>query len=252
MFIVDNPDYKDGKCSYFDTFNPTSIHLSKFDKDTPQTIDGTLLFHENIVIPDTQIFISLSFPFSHIKKIQISTENPLGFTLSHIIETIKNVYQWAYVQEEQTATEKEFTIQTNCTRCLTVSYYTPCEGGDICSICLEECKNENDVNDTNDVNVATKCNHIFHRKCIDTWISGKNEKCPLCRTMLWQCEECNGTKWKVTYYTGKVVPKSLRGLTSRNHTDGVFGIYDFDFEDLFIENMIYNRVTKTLYPKIFG
>lgn len=41
-----------------------------------------------------------------------------------------------------------------------------------CSICLLElCE---------DFITVTKCNHIFHNKCLDKWIENKNE-CPLCR-----------------------------------------------------------------------
>ena len=49
---------------------------------------------------------------------------------------------------------------------------------DICSICLES----NDKIDT----VVLKCDHIFHKTCIDKWftnrtIDNNNLVCPLCR-----------------------------------------------------------------------
>ena len=56
----------------------------------------------------------------------------------------------------------------------------------------------------------------------------------------------------MTQYNGKVIPKNIRGISNRNHSDGMFGIYGYDFEDLFIDEMIYNRTTKILSPKIFG
>lgn len=47
----------------------------------------------------------------------------------------------------------------------------------MCSICMEPITSQ-------EVNIKTKCNHTFHKKCIDEWFSfGKNE-CPNCRQEL--------------------------------------------------------------------
>ena len=62
MFIVENPDYIDGKCPYSMKLNTSSVQISTFDKTDPHTIDGELLFYNNIVIPDTQIYLNISFP----------------------------------------------------------------------------------------------------------------------------------------------------------------------------------------------
>ncbi len=44
-----------------------------------------------------------------------------------------------------------------------------------CPICLESLKDE-------DVYIS-KCNHVFHNKCIDQWFN-KDNRCPICRTKL--------------------------------------------------------------------
>ena len=44
---------------------------------------------------------------------------------------------------------------------------------DACSICLEEI-------DLADESFTTKCEHVFHRKCIDVWLK-QQVSCPLCR-----------------------------------------------------------------------
>ncbi len=46
---------------------------------------------------------------------------------------------------------------------------------DICNICLNIINNNNNNN-----SFKTKCNHIFHKDCIEKWCS-KNNNCPTCR-----------------------------------------------------------------------
>ena len=49
---------------------------------------------------------------------------------------------------------------------------------DICSICLEKFIIEDVEN--NDEIIGLKCNHMFHKKCVEPWIL-KNRNCPLCK-----------------------------------------------------------------------
>lgn len=43
----------------------------------------------------------------------------------------------------------------------------------ICSICCDNYENDDEC-------IITKCNHIYHKKCIDAWLD-KNITCPMCR-----------------------------------------------------------------------
>ena len=45
----------------------------------------------------------------------------------------------------------------------------------ICTICLDECKNNLGV---------IECGHVFHIKCVKNWIKDK-QKCPNCRKILY-------------------------------------------------------------------
>ena len=45
--------------------------------------------------------------------------------------------------------------------------------GDKCPICTEEFEDINKI-------IQLKCNHIFHKECIEHWEKIKNS-CPLCR-----------------------------------------------------------------------
>ena len=44
---------------------------------------------------------------------------------------------------------------------------------DVCSICLEEFEYNQELK-------KLKCNHIFHKECLESWINDK-KICPLCR-----------------------------------------------------------------------
>ena len=50
----------------------------------------------------------------------------------------------------------------------------------VCTICLEEII-KNDL-------FTTFCNHIYHKKCIDQWLT-KDNSCPLCRNILQEKKE---------------------------------------------------------------
>lgn len=248
MFIIENPEYKEGKCQYSTKLNTSSIQIKDFEKNEANTIDGELLFYNSIVIPDTQIYIHISFPLKEAKNIRITSDDSLGFSLTSLINKIKNVYKWIYEEEENTCTVKTFNIidQCNCS-------YKYLENSDNilpesiqekCSICLENLESL-DIK-------KTMCNHFFHKQCIYEWINNNKNTCPLCRENILQCSNncTNGFIFKT--YTGKIIPKNMRGILSRNSTDGTFCIYGYDFEDLFIDEMLYNKTTKILYPKIFA
>lgn len=250
MFIIQNPDYKEGKCPYSMKLNTSSIHIKDFDKKNPNTIDGELLFYNSIVIPDTEITINISFPLKDPKNIRITSDDSLGFSLTSLLNKIKNVYKWIYQEEENTCTIKTFEIieQCNCS----YKYIDNTDNiEDInlkeeekCSICLENLDNI-DIK-------KTTCNHFFHKQCIYEWINNNKNTCPLCRENILQCSNNCNNGFLFKKYTGKIIPKDMRGILSRNSTDGMFQIYGYDYEDLFIDEMLYNRTTKILYPKIFG
>jgi hypothetical protein len=36
---------------------------------------------------------------------------------------------------------------------------------------------------------VTKCNHVFHKKCLKKWTTNFNTNCPLCRAQIVQKQE---------------------------------------------------------------
>jgi hypothetical protein len=50
------------------------------------------------------------------------------------------------------------------------------QNNEVCAICLNNYKTNEYKRELN------KCNHIFHKKCIDKWFKNSdNKSCPLCR-----------------------------------------------------------------------
>ncbi len=255
MFIFENPDYNitNEMCQYHSTINKSSVKLSIFDKSRLFTVDGNLAYHNQIVIPDQRITIELKFPLRETKKVTVKSTQSLGFTLSEIIFTIKKVYEWIYKKEEETSTEQEHTIMTLCScmdegknknAILENSVIKEVEEVEqTCPICLDLIENEC---------LITKCNHSYHKDCFLKWMDQK-ETCPTCRQNLFLCNLCNGTRIFYVKYKGKVIPKEMRGVIgNRNTTDGIFGIYGYDFDDLYLKDMTYNSITQTLYPNIIS
>lgn len=243
IFIVENPYYnnENGRCSESMKFNHALVNIFSFNENDPYTIYGELLFEHNIVIPDPEIYINLEFPLTKSKKILVKNEG--GFSLTKIISKIKQIYIWAYEEEEKSSTIKKHFIMDQCD--CKINYKSNIKQtlkqklSSTCPICLET------LSDT-----VTECNHSFHMKCIDEWVENDKDTCPICRAKLFTCKECkDGIIYKE--YTGKVIPKEQRGLDrSRNPTDGVFNIYGYDIDELYLRSMTYHSVSKNLYLDI--
>lgn len=52
------------------------------------------------------------------------------------------------------------------------------EIGNQCTICLES------LEPTQQVRELSRCTHVFHSVCLDTWVDSGQVTCPLCRSML--------------------------------------------------------------------
>lgn len=246
IFILENPDYNNEtrRCSESMKFNHALVNIFSFNEKNPCSIYGELLFEHNIVIPDSEIYINLEFPLKKSKKILVKKEG--GFSLTDIISKIKQIYIWAYEEEEKSSSIKTHVVIDQC-ECK-IDYKSNVKKTLIknnttgtCPICLEGLSD-----------IITECNHSFHMKCIDEWVENDKDTCPMCRSKLFTCRECkDGIIYK--HYTGKVIPKEKRGLEhGRNETDGIFKIYGYDIDELYLRLMTYHSVSKTLYLDVIS
>ena len=248
IFVTDNPEFRNGKCDYYDTNQISSVKISDFDENNPHTLDGYLLSANQIVIPDNEIYIMVTFPLENPVKIKIKSNCNLGFTLSNLIANIRKLYEWIYKEEERTTIEQDFLINMTCECALQQKQYLydKCVTNDdikndVCSICLEKLNGEC---------ASLKCCHYFHMRCIDNWIKEDGKTCPLCREFLYKkCDKCNGDEYVKFYFRGKLIPPEIRNINTnirRNKTFGRFGIDMFDVEELILTDMIYDKKNKIL------
>ena len=94
------------------------------------------------------------------------------FCIFTVIPTVTRCLYIEYLKHN----ERQNTIQENPidnlqTLIITNQPYVLPE--DICTICLEEFKFDEELK-------KLKCNHIFHKDCLKPWLDNK-KKCPICR-----------------------------------------------------------------------
>jgi hypothetical protein len=241
--LVDNPNYINNECPRNNKLEKTFVPLHSFNIENPTGGNGLLYDPNMIVIPDKSFYIELLFPLSIPVYICIDSQSTQGVTLSELIHTIKIIYKYIYEEEERTSTPRTYNLTKSCSKCSekkiheNISYVKDIVKNKECSICYTEYENSA---------VQLNCKHIFHYNCILRWLNTSNT-CPLCRSYVINCDICDGSGVIHYNYTGSVIPLEYRGnILNRNTTDGIFGIYGYDFEDLIIENMHYNRQKKTL------
>ncbi len=249
--IILNPYYIDGKCPNHNKVVRTYIRLSSFIKDNPCSDFGIIYNLDEIVIPDNSFLMCLTFPLTFECKAMITSST--NFSLRELINAIKVLYKFIYDEEERTATPRHYNLQKVCIECNNKKLSNIIVNKDEdegeknkhkeneCSICLTS------FNETEEKQVTLKCNHIFHEACIETWIKTATT-CPLCRYQIFVCDNCNGSG--IIYYSffGAIIPLEERGIiANRNRSNGIFGIHSYDFEDLIVEDMFYDRKKKKLF-----
>jgi hypothetical protein len=86
------------------------------------------------------------------------------------IREFQNKVDWYYIRKYQKLSE-DFIIEF----CSPYQIFPSDDSSELqCCICLIE---------QSSTFVKTKCNHIFHKECIDEWLK-TNTTCPMCRRVL--------------------------------------------------------------------
>lgn len=264
VLVVPNLSYneEEKKCALESKLHMDTVFLHQFDPNAPTLLKGDLMYGDQIVVPDPEISVHITYPLTRPTTVRIKAPQGVrGFRLIDVIARVKQIYQYIYDEEERTCPDSIFTVYVQCD-CMTLSPAARLGGcrqlcdraaDRTCPICMEADDQEDDPADEyNGVGlyVTTTCGHYFHQACLDTWLS-TNKKCPLCRSNLFHCAVCNDTGSFVEQYRGKTLPRQMRLVGEvRNYTNGTFGIHDKDFEDLRLDSLFYNRISKTLYPTV--
>jgi hypothetical protein len=237
-----NPYYINNRCNYYRKIEKSCVSLFRYDKNDPVCDTGPMVNPNEIVIPDTSFTINIDFPLSFVLSIEIHASS--YFTRNEIIYLIKMLYKFIYEEEERTATPQFYKLHKVCSSCHLNNIDDHVESikhTDDCSICYSSLEEES---------VKLRCSHMFHKTCITEWIKS-SATCPICRSSVFVCANCNGTRIIFYYYLGVVVPIEQRGeRINRNSSNGIFGIHSYDFESLVLSEMMYDRVQKNLTFKI--
>lgn len=251
LILTDNPNYINGVCEKYNKLEKTFLRLVSFREDGTFGEGDRLYGIDDTVIPDKSFVILVYYPLSFVLEVVINSETTKGYTLLEIINSIKTVYEYIYEEEEQTATPQVYELKKICYTCgkkdllKYVDYFafdseSKTDNENECSICYNTYEIGSNV-------AKLKCNHNFHSSCIEEWFKTSGT-CPICRNNVFECVNCDGSGIIYYQFTGTVIPIEERGMNlNRNPTNGVFGIYDCDLENLFIESLSYNRVKKKLY-----
>ena len=248
--LVPNPNFNQIECDRSKNVESTFINLSNYNIENPKGLTGILCEKDTIVIPPSISFkMKIEYPLSNPIEVNIKSSNK-GITLKKLILLIKNYYINIYREEEITSTARLYTFRKPCEECLNIDIKKQIkrniqtEKNKICSICQDS------INLTASI---LKCGHVFHENCIDRWVDSDGKNCPICRDNLYSCNSCNGYGFTILNYEGVVIPVNLRGnVLNRNHTDGIFGIYGHDFENLFLKSLFFDRINRRLYIRIIS
>lgn len=232
-------------CKFNTKIISTAIKINSFDKNTMNCSAGQIINANEIVIPDRFFEVIIFFPLSTV--FNVSFHGPEAFTRKNLLHSVKILYNYIYQEEERTATVQEFKLKKICSSChLTKLDDFIKENDNIsneCSICYDT--------SVIDKFVILDCSHTFHENCIKTW-SATSATCPICRYNIFMCNKCNGSGIIYYGFTGISIPANQRNNSLRNHSDGIFGIHSYDFDDLYIDEMIYNNIDKKLYLNVTG
>jgi hypothetical protein len=236
-----NHEYKDGKCPrYGKIFRSDGVPLKNFDVNNPSAYEEPICNPDEIVINDTRFSVIIRYPLRDPVKISMFAPSDRGFSRKQLIDSLKHIYEFIYREEERTATPIVYEYREICTTCQadTVNIYLlNCKLVENCSICYNLGKKQG---------CSLPCGHKFHRKCVKGWVE-QNNTCPLCRSYIKKCNSCNGLGFITHMRENVVIPIEERGFFyNRNTTDGIFGIWGHDFEDLVLEKLFYDHENKLL------
>jgi len=231
---------KSSICECDGEIEPTHINIASYNQEDPMCSHGKLHNPDEIVIPDRKINIEISFPVIVPAKITLDLGHE-NITRRELINGVCSVYKKIYELEEATSPSFIYEIKQPCKNCDEKNIKDnlkniPSPKG-TCSICLGKFSEGNVV--------SLPCNHFFHRECINSWIHKNN--CPLCREIVLDCEDCKGERLISEYHENVVIPREHRHPDmGRNPTFGLFGVFQYDLDDLNLFGFTYNRLRKEL------
>ena len=101
-------------------------------------------------------------------SLMYNTNVPLVYS-TFLINPIYNNINYDYEDVKIVLNEEQFNnLECKCYKDLNLNEAKEC------LICIDNFNEEDDI-------VKIKCNHIFHKNCIKSWLCEESNKCPVCR-----------------------------------------------------------------------
>ena len=234
------------ECDRKDSIHLDKIKLSEYNQYNPHTLFGSLYNSDEIVVPDNNFIMIINFPLTRPAEVDVSSRmirNHDGFTLRELIFCISETYKSIYSDEELTSGMVRYKYKKRCKHCSIDDILNEVENInhsniEKCCVCLSNL--DNNISKLN-------CNHLFHTECLNNWIQKDNNTCPLCRKYIYKCKKCNGNIYSEYENQSVVIPVEHRENNIRNTTTGIYGIYGYDYENLYLDQFFYDRLKKKLY-----
>ena len=153
-----------------------SVLFTYYDSNTPYIQHGQLPIYNmgiNTNIMNQPEMININNEITNIFQTMLQPSNQV---LDNNINNLFNILMTMPVLNPQTMTDVKNVINTDELEKLEVKEYNMMnkEKYKECAICLEEYNDEDKVR-------ILKCEHGYHKECIDKWLTNCNYKCPVCR-----------------------------------------------------------------------
>lgn len=87
--------------------------------------------------------------------------------------------KWSEIKQVAVSADAKEGQQTTATGAAQSGLVSAVRSGDTCNICLEEWADEDTVR-------VLGCRHVYHAGCVDQWLKGSSNSCPMCRHVVVQ------------------------------------------------------------------
>ncbi|WRX28195.1 zinc finger protein, partial [Theobroma cacao] len=149
----------------------SNILLSQFDDGSIQHLSSPACFNQSLLLLEEVLLYSLCLSIMPIHKLGnyffsfLQIVSPLKWAWNFLLHYSLFPYHMPGIGED-----------LKLGRC---NYYKQESGEEVveCAICLCNIDDDDEIREL-------RCDHLFHKVCLDRWIGYRNSTCPICRSCM--------------------------------------------------------------------